>query len=574
MTAAAVFVVLPLLGLHRCGLNRDNLMPSLHPPLLPVSILSRVGKAPTCVLASASHLKNRNAVACVKSWSPFGGVFTTNAARQLAGLSALQIFRLWLGAVSWFVVTIVLRSSLALATGVVLPSEPRPDLRRNELAVRFVLWFSLFSLAAMLAGAETAITTLWPWKIKQLASDEKGGMFDTLQQDITKVLTTILVGVTFCTVYGTALATDIAIQLIGREGVGLATIVLTLVTLFFGEIVPKSLAVANAEWVARATLPLINVASTLLYPLGRLISTLTQGMLHLLGLDDSSEEQTVTEPELRMMVTGAKQSGAVELYEQDMIEGVLDLDQSIVAQMMQPRVDVVAIRNDATLRELVDLSLDYKYSRIPVYNQTIDQITGVVLSRELLECVAQPDVDLKSRCVSSIMEDTAFVPESMSAMNALKLMRRQRLHMLVVVDEFGGTSGIVTLEDILETLVGKIYDEDDDDEVKEEIESIIQNHDGSWSIEGMAELVVASSRLRLELPEVILADFTTLSGFLCSQAGEIPAEGDQIVVDHIRFEILEADERRILSVLAVNRTAETNGDIQSLNSPDSVRATI
>lgn len=429
--------------------------------------------------------------------------------------------------------------------------------------MRFCIWIGLFSLAALLASAETAITTLWPWKAKQLAAEETSGggqnIFSSLQEDLTKVLTTVLVGVTFCTVYGTALATDIAIQLFGEAGVGYASIALTLVTLFFGEIVPKSLAVSNAELVARATLPLINFASFFLYPLGALCSTATNALLALLGASDGSEEgaaETVTEPELRMMLMGAKQSGAVELYEQDMIEGVLDLDLSTVEQIMQPRVDVVGIEASQNLGRLLDLCREYKYSRVPVYNGTIDQIVGVVFTRSLIEYVDLPTAEFGALQVSKIMEETDFVPESMSAMNALKLMRRRRLHMMVVVDEYGGTSGIVTLEDILETLVGKIYDEDDDEEVMEEIESIVRNDDGSWSIDGMADLEAVSQTLSLSVPDGSLSEFATISGFLCSEAGEIPEEGDTLLVSGFRFEVLRADERRIISLTVHDTSAE------------------
>jgi len=462
--------------------------------------------------------------------------------RQALGRALLLPLGAWLCAA-------LVHSGVALASGgMAVSAGPRIAMGRQELIVRTALWSLLFSLAAVLAGAETAITTLWPWKVKQLAAEDE--IFESLQEDVTKVLSTVLVGVTFCTVYGTALATDIAIQLFGQIGVGYATVALTLMTLFFGEIAPKTLAVAKAEAVARATLPLIRFMSIVFYPLGRLISLGTQALLHLLGVGENGDETTVTEPELRMMLMGAKQSGAVELYEQDMIEGVLDLDQSTVEQIMRPRVDVVGIDSRASLSGLLDLSRETKYSRIPVYNGTIDEIIGVVYTRDLIEFAALPPEDLERLKVSSIMEDTAFVPESMSAMNALKLMRRQRLHMMVVVDEYGGTSGIVTLEDILETLVGKIYDEDDDDEVQEEVQSIVRNKDGSWSIDGMAELEAAGNRLALELPDETRAEISTISGFLCQQAGQIPEKGDVLIVGHIRFEVLEADERRVLSVAA------------------------
>ena len=169
--------------------------------------------------------------------------------------------------------------------------------------------------------------------------------------------------------------------------------------------------------------------------------------------------------------------------------------------------------------------------------------------------MGRPSADLDGIPVSTIMEETSFCPESMTVMNALKEMRRDRLHMMVVVDEFGGTSGVVTLEDILETLVGEIYDEDDHEEVKEDLTSIVEAEDGSFLIDGTADLEVVCEKLGFEVSEEDREDFLTISGYLCQQAGEIPETGDIILVGELKFEIVDADERRLLSVRATRKTA-------------------
>ena len=475
---------------------------------------------------------------------------------------------------------------LALASGGLGPATaPAVPLSKAALATRGVLWIVLFSLAALFAGAETAITTLWPWKVKQLAAEEgEESAFRHLQEDITKVLSTVLIGVTFCTIFGTALATDVAVGLFGNKGVTYATIAITLVTLFFGEILPKSIAVAQAEKFARLTLPLINAFTWVLTPLSWLTSTATDACLKTLGAEGDETDTAVTKPELRMVLTSASQSGAVELYEQDMIEGVLDLQRTQVQQIMTPRVEIEAVEKDADLSELLEVALRTKYSRVPVYNETVDEIVGIVLTRELLRtstlkggmAAASPPSSAEggsgtaigpvpalgalTDTVYDVMEgvDDLFVPETMTVMNALKQMRRQRVHMMVVVDEFGGTSGIVTLEDILETMVGEIYDEDDDEEVQEDTTSIVLKADGTFVIDGMADLEVVCDRLGLtgsdSVDQEVLEEFATLSGFLCHEAGEIPKEGDVVPVAHMRFEVVEADDRRLLSLLASNVT--------------------
>ena len=271
---------------------------------------------------------------------------------------------------------------LALASGGLGPvTAPAVPLTKAALLTRMAMWLVLFSLAALFAGAETAITTLWPWKVKQLAAaDGEGSPFASLQDDITKVLSTVLIGVTFCTIFGTALATDVAVGLFGSRGVTYATVGITLVTLFFGEILPKSLAVAKPEAFARLTLPLIHALSWVLTPLSWLTSLVTAVCLRTLGAEGDEHETAVTEPELRLVLSSASESGAVELYEQDMIEGVLDLQRTQVQQIMTPRVEIEAVEKSATLSELLDVALRTKYSRVPVYNTTVDEIVGIALT--------------------------------------------------------------------------------------------------------------------------------------------------------------------------------------------------
>ena len=268
---------------------------------------------------------------------------------------------------------------------------------------------------------------------------------------------------------------------------------------------------------------MINFFTFLLTPLSLLTSLATNTLLRLLGASADESVESVTKPELRMLLSSASESGAVEVYEQDMIEGVLDLQRTKVQQVMTPRVELVACGADSPISALLALALRYKYSRVPVYNETVDEIVGIVLTRELLNYTVTEPVQSSSATVGSIMESVTeasiFVPESMSVMNALKQMRRQRLHMLIVVDEYGGTSGIVTLEDILETLVGEIYDEDDEEEVAEDTTSIIRAADGTFTIDGMADLDLVCAKLDLEeeVDDELLAEFATLSGFLCHQ---------------------------------------------------------
>ncbi|KAL3920895.1 MAG: hypothetical protein SGPRY_005089 [Prymnesium sp.] len=481
--------------------------------------------------------------------------------------------RLWRGLITLGTVFAIQRPLAALAHGAMISGAPSKPLSQSAMISRFVVWFVMFATAALLAGAETAITTLWPWKVKQLATDEgPTSPFSVLQNDITRVLTTVLVGITFCTIFGTALATDMALQLFGQTR-GSRRRALAMRRWQVRALEPRQgkqphLRVpltAQPERLARATLPFIAAVTVVLAPVTYITSAFSNGLLRALGNAGEGEGLRITNSELRMILGGAGQSGAVELYEQDMIEGVLDLQRSQVQQIMTPRVELVAIKAESSLVELLELAREYKYSRVPVYNQSVDEINGVVLSRELLEFT--DSADLEHLKVSSIMEEVEFVPESMTVMNALKQMRLNRLHMMVVVDEFGGTSGVITLEDILETFVGEIYDENDKSEAIEATGAVAEQEDGSFLIDGMADLQPTCERLQLEVPEETLAEFSTLSGFLCHVAGEIPKQDDVVLFDGLRFDVLEADERRLLLVRASNMTIAEGERLHDLQTP-------
>ena len=234
-----------------------------------------------------------------------GAVHAQQHSSRSSGLGAVALRRALRRLPSVLVGALILpRLALAAsAGGVTLSSGP---LSQPQLVVRMMIWFFLFSMAALFAGAETAITTLWPWKVKQLAAEGgEDSPFAALEKDITKVLTTVLVGVTFCTIFQTALATDVAVGLFGKAGVGYATVAVTAVTLFFGEILPKSLAVAQAERFANFTLPLINAFSYLLTPLSAFTSFANDRLLSAFGVGSEDANVAVTMPELRMVRSSA-----------------------------------------------------------------------------------------------------------------------------------------------------------------------------------------------------------------------------------------------------------------------------
>eukprot|EP00190_Bangiopsis_sp_CCMP1999_P007285 CAMPEP_0198722506 /NCGR_PEP_ID=MMETSP1475-20131203/213_1 /TAXON_ID= ORGANISM="Unidentified sp., Strain CCMP1999" /NCGR_SAMPLE_ID=MMETSP1475 /ASSEMBLY_ACC=CAM_ASM_001111 /LENGTH=529 /DNA_ID=CAMNT_0044483417 /DNA_START=276 /DNA_END=1865 /DNA_ORIENTATION=- len=481
------------------------------------------------------------------------------------GKTSALLWRCWRLTRSWgkwvlmwvvLSIAVTLRNIKAYAAVAIESSEavaPSPEIVAPSAAAiispKTIAFFTfLFLIAAALAAAETAITTMWPWKVRQIASAEgDSSVFWVLQQDVTRFLTTILIATTVSTIFTTALATELAsVIFTSKTGVAYVTGGLTLFFLFFGEILPKSMAVHNAERVLRLLLPSIKWLSIVLYPVGKILTFSAKTILELLGIN-SEEDATVTEQELRLMIAGADRSGALEPYESKLISNVLDLQEIDVKNVMCPRVDVVSLDVSATLRDFMELEKKHHFSRVPIFEDSVDNIVGVMYAKSLLRYLSSPE-KLDEITVMEVAETPYFVPETLSAWHVLEQMRTRRLHMAIVVDEYGGTAGLVTLEDILEEVVGEIYDEDDDYE--SDFAELIRKPDGSYTIDGQTELQKVSEALALAISDEELADHGTISGFLCDRMGGIPVPGDKIVVHGVIFTVIEAEDRRIKSVQA------------------------
>lgn len=413
-----------------------------------------------------------------------------------------------------------------------------------------VLAVVMFLGGAALAAAETAITTLWPWKVRELAAAEgEDSPFAMLESDLTRFLTTILVATTSATIFSTAIATDHAARIFGSTNVALVTFIMTVLFLFFGEILPKALAVHAPARVARFMVPYIRGLSLIVFPIGKLLASVSTFILRLFNLQMESDV-AVSEQELRLIVAGADQSGSIEKYETKLIQNVLDLEEMEVFEVMRPRVDIVALSEESTLFDFLDKERECEYSRIPVFESTVDNITGIVHSKSLLHYLKQGDdiqKILSTITVKDIAQPPYFVPESMSVWNVLEEMRKRKSHLAIVVDEYGGTSGLVTLEDILEEV---IYDECDDVEDTAEAEGIKELDNATFEIDGQADLDLVGEVLGLKLLQEDLKDYGTISGYLCDEMDGIPDVGEETVVSGVRFKVTEADDRRILQVTA------------------------
>ncbi|CAB4308537.1 unnamed protein product [Prunus armeniaca] len=379
----------------------------------------------------------------------------------------------------------------------------------------------LLGLSAFFSMAETSITTLWPWKVRELAEKEsEDGVFKLLRNDVTRFLTTILIGTTVVNIGATALVTDAATAIFGEAGVSAATGVMTVAILLLTEITPKSVAVHNPTEVARFVVRPVAWLSLVLYPVGRVVTYLSMGMLKILGLKGRSEPY-VTEEELKLMLRGAELSGAIEEEEQ--------IKDTHVREVMTPLVDVVAIDASATLVDFHDLWVTHQYSRVPVFEQRVDNIVGIAYAMDLLDYVQKGEL-LESTTVGDMAQKPAyFVPDSMSVWNLLREFRIRKVHMAVVLNEYGGTVGIVTLEDVVEEIVGEIFDENDSkEEIQKKTGYIVMRAEGIFDVDANTSIDQLSEDLNVKMPEG--HQYETVSGFICEAFGYIPRTGESIKV--------------------------------------------
>lgn len=321
--------------------------------------------------------------------------------------------------------------------------------------------FALFAFGGFLSLSETALTTLWPWKIKELANEEgPSSPFYAVQQNMTRFLTTILIGSTVSSILATAMMTEAIVKVYGEKAIGLATIAMSAFVLLFCEIAPKSIAVQHALVVGRLVVTPIRMMSTILYPLGRICTAIVDFGFHLFRIQTSAEP-FVSENELKLVLSGAMESNSIEASEQSMIRNVLDLSNTPAREVMTPLVQICGIESKATLENLKQLWREEKYTRVIVFDERVDNVVGIV---NVLSIIESEDSKLDDTIETIMDKNVYFIPESMPVEKLLSEMLRRKYHIAVVVNEHGGTIGLVSLEDCIEEIVGEIYDEHDDDE--------------------------------------------------------------------------------------------------------------
>ena len=401
------------------------------------------------------------------------------------------------------------------------------------------LWVALVILvgfSAFFSASETACSSLNQIRLKSRAEDGDSSAARVLAmaEQYDKLLSTILIGNNIVNIAAASIGTILFTQMLGAErGATVSTIVLTIIVLIFGEVTPKSLAKEMPEKVATAVSPFLVLLMALMTPLTWLFTQWKKLLGHFVH---SGEADTITEGELMTMVSEAENDGELTDRESELIRSAIEFDDVEVEEILTPRVDVVAVEDDIPLEELAQTFAESGYSRLPVYHGTIDNIIGVVHEKDFYIARLK-----KATKIDDLVVPTLYTTGSTQISQLLRTLREQHHHLAVVVDEYGGTEGIITLEDILEELVGEIWDEHD-----EVTEDFRKQSDGSWLVSGSAS--VDDLYEELDLPEEEDIDSNTVNGLVQEKTCHLPKVGDRFTLGEYDGVVTRTAKRRVTEV--------------------------
>ena len=391
----------------------------------------------------------------------------------------------------------------------------------------------LVTLSAYFSATETAFTSLNRIRLKTKAEDGNARAAKTLAmaEQYDKILSTILIGNNIVNISATTVATVLFTKFFHEYGPTISTVVLTVVILIFGEISPKSLAKESPERWAMMSTPLLRAFQIVLAPLNLLFG-LWKKLLSVLF--HKSEDDGITEEELVGMVDQAENEGGLDEHESDLIRAAIEFNDLEVSEILTPRVDLVAVEDTASNEDVARLLAESGYSRLPVYKESIDNIIGVIHEKDFYAARYRG-----IKALSEIMGSVIYTTGNTKISDLLRILQKNKAHMAVVVDEYGGTEGIATLEDILEELVGEIWDEHD-----EVIESFRKQEDGSYLIECSADLDDMYDLFEVKGE----CDASTVSGWVMEQIGRVPEEGDQFQAEGLDVTVTRVEQRRVLEI--------------------------
>ena len=418
----------------------------------------------------------------------------------------------------------------------------------------------LFLLSAFFSGAETSITATGTGKLRTLQEQGKykflNSTFQWLIDDTQEALTVCLIANNVVNISASALASSVVLGLFGARALVFVVPVMTVLIVIFGEILPKSAAMVYSENVLIFASPILRILAFLISPIAWAMKKCVKAIGFLLHIDLGTQQVFVTRDEIEQFVKIGEESGALEASERRMIDGIIDFDETRVHEIMIPRTDMIALEAEDTLAEAVKIFIDEGHSRLPVYEESPDNIIGILYVKDTLKNLLDADLTCEVR---NLLRKPIFVPETIRTAELLENMRREHIHIAIIVDEYGGVAGLVTMEDILEQIVGEIQDEYD-----QEAPEIQKLEDGSYLVQGGISLENLSEALGSEFES---DDAESLGGLVLTLSGSFPEAGEIFEYGgwKIKVEALEDHRITLLNLSKIeheneNETEETNNE--------------
>lgn len=424
--------------------------------------------------------------------------------------------------------------------------------------IQLLILLILILLNAFFAASEIAFITLNDAKIEKQAKEgnKKAIQIEKMLKMPSKFLATIQIGITLAGFLSSAFASEafaeklapilyniipyLSLSVWKSISIIIITIILSFFTLVFGELVPKRLAMKNYEKIAFSTIGIIRGLSIITAPFVKFLTIATNGISKIFGVGEN-EEDTVTEEEIKMLIDQGEEKGTIKEEEKELINNVFEFNDITVSEIMRHRKDIFAIDINISQEELIEELSDeeYRFSRIPVYDETIDEIKGILYIKDVLK-----NINKKSFKVKNVMKEAYFVSQNRLINEVFKELQKNKIQMAIIIDEYGGTAGIVTMEDILEELVGDIFDEYDEEE--KEFEQLDNN---TYLLSGSMPIYDVNKLLNVDIPE---GDYDTISGYLLEKLGRIPEDEETPIIETetITFKIEEYEDKRILKIKA------------------------
>lgn len=420
------------------------------------------------------------------------------------------------------------------------------------MLIQILVLVILILLNAYFAATEIAFISLNDSKVERDAKDgnKKAKQILKMLKSPSKFLATIQIGITLAGFLSSAFASDafadklapilnswmpfISLDVWRAISIVIITIILSFFTLVFGELVPKRLAMKYYEKISYATIGLIRGISVITAPFVKLLTVSTNMVSKIFGVGEA-EEEVVTEEEIKMMIDEGEEKGTIERGEKMLLNNVFEFNDIIVSEIMTPRTEMFAIDINDNLEELLDKIDEFKYSRIPVYDEDIDDIKGILFVKDILK----PLKEHKKINIKAIMREPYFIPESKDIDELFKEMQQNKVQMAIAIDEYGGTAGLITMEDIIEELVGNIFDEYDEEEIDAK-----KIDDNTYILSGTTTSYELKKIFNVEIPE---GDYETLSGYLIDKLGRIPDDDEHPVIEDekLTYKVEEIEDKRI-----------------------------